>query len=247
MRTALLADIHSNLEALQACLAHARREGAERFVFLGDLLGYGADPLACLDIIAELAEQGAPVVRGNHDAACLGGDLHEMSLTPREAIYWTRKQLGPCERDFLAGLPLAIAEVDRLYVHASADQPEAWTYITGAQEAAQSLAATSARIVFVGHVHHPLLYFTTPGGALRSFQSVPGVPVPLSDYRRWLVIAGAVGQPRDGNPAACYAMLDAASGAMTHFRVPYDAHAAAKKILNAGLPERLAWRLTVGQ
>lgn len=247
MRTALLADIHSNLEALQACLAHARREGAQRFVFLGDLLGYGADPLACLDIIADLAERGAPVVCGNHDAACLGGALHEMSDTPRDAIYWTRKQLAPRHRDFLAGLPLAIAEADRLYVHASADQPEAWTYITGTREAAQSLAATSARIVFVGHVHHPLLYFTTPGGTMRFFQSVPGVPVPLSEYRRWLIIAGAVGQPRDGNPAACYAMLDAGRGTLTHFRVPYDVQAAANKILAAGLPERLAWRLIVGQ
>ena len=247
MRIALLADIHSNLEALQACLAHARREGVERYVFLGDLLGYGADPLACLDIIAELAEQGAPVVCGNHDAACLGGTLHEMSDTPRDAIYWTRKQLGQRHRDFLAELPLALAEADRLYVHASADQPEAWTYITGQRDAARALAATPARIVLVGHVHHPLLYFTTPGGAIRRFQPMPGVPIPLSDYRRWLIIVGSVGQPRDGNPAACYAIHDSVSGAFTHFRVPYDAHAAARKIRAAGLPERLAWRLIVGQ
>lgn len=247
MRIALLADIHSNLEALQACLAHARREGAERYAFLGDLLGYGADPLACLDLVAQMAARGAPVVRGNHDAACLGGSLHEMSLTPREAIYWTRKQLGPREREFLAGLPLSVAEADRLYVHASADRPEAWTYITGAKEAAASFAATSARVSFVGHVHHPLVYFTTPEGAPRAFAPVPGVPIPLSDYRRWLVIVGSVGQPRDGNPAACYAIHDAASGAYTQFRVPYDAHAAAMKVRAAGLPERLAWRLTVGQ
>jgi len=247
MRTALFADIHSNLEALQACLAHARREGVDRFAFLGDLLGYGADPLACLDIVAELAAQGAPVVCGNHDVACLGGPLHEMSLTPRDAIYWTRKQLGPRERDFLAGLPLSITEADRLYVHASADQPEAWTYVTGASEAAASFAATSARVVFVGHVHHPMVYFTTPEGMPRTFPPVPGVSIPLSDYRRWLIIVGAVGQPRDGNPAACYALHDDASGAFTHFRVPYDAHATAKKILDAGLPERLAWRLIAGQ
>lgn len=247
MRTALLADIHSNLEALQACLAHARREGAGRFVFLGDLVGYGADPVACLEIIAGLAEQGAPVVQGNHDAACLGGILPDMSYTARDAIYWTRDQLGARERAFLAGLPLAVAEEDRLYVHASAEQPEAWPYITGTQDAARALAATAARIVLVGHVHEPLLYFTTPGGIPRAFRPVPGVPLPLSEFRRWLVIVGSAGQPRDGNPAACYALHDPAAGTLTHFRVPYDAQAAAKKIIDAGLPERLAWRLIRGE
>ncbi len=247
MRTALFADIHSNLEALQACLAHARHEGVDRFAFLGDLLGYGADPLACLDIVAELAAQGAPVVCGNHDVACLGGSLHEMSLTPRDAIYWTRKLLGAREREFLAGLPLSITEADRLYVHASADQPEAWTYVTGTEEAAASFAATSARTIFIGHVHLPLVYFAETGEMPRAFPPMPGVPIPLGDDCRWLIIVGAVGQPRDGNPAACYAIHDAASGTLTHFRVPYDAHAAARKILAAGLPERLAWRLISGE
>jgi diadenosine tetraphosphatase ApaH/serine/threonine PP2A family protein phosphatase len=246
MRTALLADIHSNLEALQACLAHARREGVDRFAFLGDLLGYGADPLACLDIVAGLVEQGAPAVLGNHDEACLGGHLDAMHYVARDAIYWTRERLGPRERAFLSGLPLVVSEEDRLYVHASADEPGSWIYITGPQEAAHALAATDARIVLGGHVHHPLLYFTTPGGTLRSFVPVPGVPLPLSDFRRWLVIAGSVGQPRDGNPAASYAIHDAAAGTLTHFRVPYDVQAAANKILEAGLPERLAWRLTTG-
>ncbi|MBI4989973.1 MAG: metallophosphoesterase family protein [Rhodocyclales bacterium] len=246
MRTALFADIHSNLEALQACLAHARREGVDRFAFLGDLLGYGADPVACLDIVAGLVGEGCPAVCGNHDLACLGGHLESMSYAARDAIYWTREQIGPRERDFLAGLPLTVAEDDRLFVHASPERPQEWTYIVGEEEAEQAFAATGARIVFVGHVHEPLLYFTTPGGALRLFQPVPGVPLPLSDYRRWLVIAGAVGQPRDGNPAACYALHDAAAGTLTHHRVPYDAQAAADKILSAGLPEQLAWRLITG-
>lgn len=247
MRTALLADVHSNLEALQACLAHARREGADRFAFLGDLVGYGADPLACLDTIEGLVGEGALAVAGNHDTACLGGHLDTMSLPARDAIYWTRERLGPRQRDFLAGLPLTVAEDDRLFAHASADRPEAWTYITGVREAEQALDATAARIVFVGHVHHPQLYFTTPGGALRAFTPVPGVAMPLSDFRRWLVIVGSAGQPRDGNPAACYALHDSAAGTLTHYRVPYDARAAANRILEAGLPERLAWRLIRGE
>lgn len=247
MRTALLADIHSNLEALQACLAHARREGVDRFAFLGDLVGYGADPLACLDIVAGLVDQGAPAVRGNHDSACLGGILPSMSYAARDAIYWTRDRIGPRERAFLAGLPLVVAEDDRQYVHASAEQPEAWPYITGTRDASRALTATAARVLLVGHVHEPLLYFTTPGAALRTFHPVPGVPLPLSEYRRWLIIVGSAGQPRDGNPAACYGLHDADAGAFTHFRVPYDVQAAAKKILDAGLPERLAWRLIRGE
>ena len=247
MRTALLADIHSNREALEACLAHARREGVDRFAFLGDLLGYGADPVACLDIVTGLAAGGAPAVLGNHDEACLGGQLDAMHYVARDAIYWTRKQLGPREREFVAGLPLSIGETDRLYVHASSERPQDWLYITGTQDAARALEAATARLVFSGHVHEPLLYFTTPGGAPRAFRPVPGVPLPLSDFRRWLVIAGSVGQPRDGNPAACYALHDAAAGTLTHFRVPYDVHAAAGKILDAGLPERLAWRLIAGE
>jgi len=247
MRTALFADVHSNLEALEACLAHARRQGIDRCVFLGDLLGYGADPLACLEIAARLVGEGALAVRGNHDEACLGGVLPDMHFIARDAIYWTRERLGPAERDFIAGLPLTAAEADRLYVHASPERPQDWIYVVDTQEAARAFAATPARLVFVGHVHHPLLYFSTPTGAPRLFEPKPEVALPLSDFRRWLVIAGAVGQPRDGNPAACYALHDEDAGTLTHYRVPYDADKAAAKILAAGLPEKLAWRLLTGE
>lgn len=246
MRTALLADIHSNLEALQACLAHARREGAERFVFLGDLVGYGADPLACLEIVAGLVDEGALAVRGNHDESCLGGHLDTMHFAARDAIYWTREQLGPRQREFLASLPLTAAEGERCYAHAGTDRPEQWIYLSDAQTATRNFSASEARIVFLGHVHEPHLYFTMPDEAPRAFRPLPGVPVPLSEFRRWIVIVGSAGQPRDGNPAACYALYDEAAGTLTHHRVPYDHDRAAAKILDAGLPERLAWRLKSG-
>lgn len=246
MRTALLADIHSNLEALQACLAHARREGVDRFAFLGDLVGYGADPLACLEIIAGEAAGGALALRGNHDDACLGGQLPDMSFPARDVIYWTRERLGADGQAFLAGLPFVAHEAERLYAHAGPDRPAQWHYVRDARIAARNLAATPARIVLIGHVHEPRLYFTLPAGLPRTFHPVPGVPVPLSEYRRWLIIVGSAGQPRDGNPAACYALHDEAAGTLTHHRVPYDHHRAAEKILAAGLPERLAWRLTTG-
>jgi diadenosine tetraphosphatase ApaH/serine/threonine PP2A family protein phosphatase len=246
MRLALLADIHSNLEALEACLAHARREGAQRFAFLGDLVGYGADPLACLEIIAGLVDEGALAVRGNHDEACLGGHLETMNFAARDAIYWTRARLGRREREFLAALPYAIAESGSCYAHAGVDRPEAWAYLSNATSAARNFAATEAHVVFLGHVHEPQLYFTMPAEAPRPFRPVPGVPVPLSEFRRWLAIVGSAGQPRDGNPAACYALYDEEAGTLTHHRVPYDFDRAAEKILAAGLPERLAWRLKYG-
>ncbi len=250
MRTALLADIHSNLEALQACLAHARNEGVDRFAFLGDLLGYGADPLACLDIAAGLVADGALAVLGNHDEACLGGSLCDMHLAARHAIEWTRERLGARERDFLAGLPLAVGEADRLYVHASPEDPLDWLYILGEEDAEAAFAATGARIVLCGHVHHPRIYFAAPGGAIGAIDAggaATSAPLPLSDFRRWLVITGSVGQPRDGIAAACYAIHDDAAGTLTHYRIPYDVERAAAKILDAGLPERLAWRLFEGE
>jgi diadenosine tetraphosphatase ApaH/serine/threonine PP2A family protein phosphatase len=247
MRTALLADIHSNLEALQACLAHARHEGVDRHVFLGDLLGYGADPLACLDIVGELTDEGALAVRGNHDAACLGGHLETMHFAARDAIYWTRERLGQKERDFLTALPLTVSEGECLYAHAGADHPEQWIYLTDALCAAENFAATPARLIFLGHVHEPHVYFSMPAGMPQPFRPVPGVPVPLSEFRRWQIVVGSAGQPRDGNPAACYAIYDDEAGTLTQHRVPYDIESAVEKILAAGLPERLALRLRRGE
>jgi diadenosine tetraphosphatase ApaH/serine/threonine PP2A family protein phosphatase len=246
MRLALIADVHSNLEALRACLADARRRGAEQFAFLGDLVGYGADPVACVELVAELARGGAPVVMGNHDQFVLGGLCEDLSFPARDAIYWTREQLDPEHRAFLSALPLALRDGTALYAHAAAHEPGSWIYVTSPGQAARSLAATDARLVFLGHVHEPMLYHAVGPRAPRGFRPVPGVPIPLSPLRRWLAIVGSAGQPRDGNPAACYALLDRDRNTYTSVRVPYDHHAAGRKILAAGLPERLARRLETG-
>lgn len=247
MKLAILSDIHANLEALTACLAHARRQGAESHAFLGDLVGYGADPHACLDIVREHAARGAIVVQGNHDAAALGGLWADMNFVSREAAVWTRGQLADDERDFLAGLPLAVARDDCLFVHASAAQPEKWTYISGAAEAARSLVASRAGIVFSGHVHHPTLYFSARDKPT-AFLAPTGSQIPLTTTsgRRWLAIAGSVGQPRDGNPAASYLLFESAPARLTFHRVPYDWMRTAAKIRAAGLPDELAARLEYG-
>jgi diadenosine tetraphosphatase ApaH/serine/threonine PP2A family protein phosphatase len=247
LKLALLADLHANLEALTACLEHARAEGAERYAFLGDLVGYGADPEAVLDLVAAHAAAGAIVIRGNHDAAALGEGAERMNATAEEAIRWTQRRLTPPRRAFLGGLPATIRDENRLFVHASAHEPESWIYVTDASRAQQSLDASGgATFVFSGHVHEPSLFTATPGGRPVAFTPLPGVPIPVPAHRRWLVIPGSVGQPRDGNTAACWAMADFARATITYHRVPYDWTAAARKIRDAGLPERLARRLERG-
>ncbi len=246
MKIAVLSDIHGNLEALQACLAHAEREGADQHAFLGDLVGYGADPIACLALLADHAAKGALLVRGNHDEAALGGLCENMNFTARDATYWTRAQLGGAERDFLASLPYTARHGELLFVHASADAPDKWDYIASKAQAGRCMDAAQAAVTFAGHVHHSALFFKAGGGVCR-FQPVPGVPIPLAGRRRWLAIVGAVGQPRDGNNAAAYALYDEGERMLTYFRVPYDHPAAARKIVAAGLPQRLALRLQRGE
>lgn len=246
MRIALLADIHANREAFEACLADAARRGAGRLVLLGDLVGYGADPAWCVARARALAEAGAILLRGNHDEAAAreGVRLGEAAAI---AAAWTRRTLAAADRAFLAALPLLHAEEDRLYVHASAHRPASWPYVREAADARRCLDACRARLVFCGHVHVPALHGVTATGRLLSFRPADGAPVPLARPRRWLAVLGAVGQPRDGNPAACYALLDAAAATLTKIRVPYDIAAAAARIRDAGLPPALAERLFEGR
>jgi len=246
VKLALFADIHSNLEALTACLEHAARLGAERHAFLGDLVGYGADPVAVLDLIAEHAARGAFVVLGNHDAAALGRSVTGLNSAALAAIAWTQERLGQRQRAFLAALPLSVRHDDVLFVHASAAAPESWSYITGARQAAQSMRAANAQLIFCGHVHEQRLYYTAGTGYPMPFRPVPGTPIPTARHRQWLAIVGSAGQPRDRNTAACYALADFSRSRITFFRVPYDHGTAAQKIRAAGLPERLARRLERG-
>jgi diadenosine tetraphosphatase ApaH/serine/threonine PP2A family protein phosphatase len=245
MKMAMFADIHSNLEALSTCLAHARELGADRFAFLGDLVGYGADPVAVLDLIEAHAENGAVVVLGNHDAAALGRETN-LNQHAQAAIAWTREQLGPSQRAFLQALPLAVREDDMLFVHASAAAPEQWVYITSPAQADASIHAGGASYVFCGHVHEQQLYFRGADGRPALFQPIPDIPIPATRQRQWLAIVGSAGQPRDQNNAACYALFDAERERLTFYRVPYDHRGAAMKVRAAGLPERIALRLERG-
>jgi diadenosine tetraphosphatase ApaH/serine/threonine PP2A family protein phosphatase len=246
MRIALLTDIHANREAFEACLRDAERRGAQRIVILGDIVGYGADPAWAVDKARELAAQGAIVLKGNHDeAAC--ADRGGMTPDAAAAAAWTRGALDDGRKAFLRALPLEVEEEDRLYVHADATDPARWHYVRDAEDARRSLEAVQARVVLCGHVHVPALYGLTAAAKLVAFKPVTDVAVPFTRPRRWLAVLGAVGQPRDGDPAACWAMLDEDANSLTIHRVPYDADAAAEKIRDAGLPEALAARLYRGR
>jgi diadenosine tetraphosphatase ApaH/serine/threonine PP2A family protein phosphatase len=247
MKLALLADLHANLEGLTACLAHAREQGADGFAFLGDLVGYGADPAAVLDLVMAEAARGAPVVRGNHDAALVDAGTETMNKAAEAAVDWTRAQLGAAQLAFLAGLPLTARLDDALLVHGSADRPADWTYVSDAVRAEQSLLAAGATYVFSGHVHEAMLYHLAPSARAIPFRPVPGVAIPVPARRRWLAIAGSAGQPRDGNTAAAYALFDRARQTLTFHRVPYEWGRAAAKVRAAGLPESLARRLERGE
>lgn len=247
MKLAILADVHSNLEALTACLDHARAAGAEAFAFVGDLVGYGPDPAAVLDVVAAYAHAGAVVVRGNHDAAVVTPGADTMHRVAEEAIVWTRARLEERHRAFLASLPLLVRRGDSVFVHSSAERPADWTYVTDPLHASASLRAAGTRYVFSGHVHEPMLYYTALANRPIAFKPVPGVAIPVPPRHQWLAIVGSAGQPRDGNTAACYAMLDLEAERLTFHRVPYDWSATAAKIRAVGLPERLAHRLERGE
>jgi diadenosine tetraphosphatase ApaH/serine/threonine PP2A family protein phosphatase len=243
---AIFADIHANRQAFSACLAQARDQGAERIVLIGDYVGYGADPDWTVTTVMDLVENGAKAVLGNHDSA-IGNPREQMNLEAQISIEWTRGRLGVAQRQFLAGLPLTITDDDRLYVHSEASNPASWIYVTSTVEAARSIAATSAQVSFCGHIHQPAIYSMSSTAKMTAFTPTTGAAVPLLRGRRWLAVLGSVGQPRDGNPAAAYAMLDTERRELTYCRVPYDVEQAAAAIRKIGLPPWLADRLFVGR
>jgi predicted phosphodiesterase len=246
MRIAILSDIHGNREAFEACLAHASRQRAERHVVLGDIVGYGADPGFCTDVTMRLVEAGAVAIKGNHDEALdlAAPDMHAEALA---AIAWTRTVLSDVQRRFLVGLPMSHREDDRLFVHASAREPGFWPYLREPRDAELSLGATDARLVVCGHTHLPAIFALQRSGICVPFRPATNEAVPLMPHRRWQVVVGSVGQPRDGSPLASYSILDLAQGSITQHRVAYDHQAAGQKILAAGLPPRLAARLAEGR
>ncbi len=243
-KIALFADIHSNLEAFEACIEHATHNGAVEFVFLGDLVGYNADPVAIIEKIAELIDQGkAKAVLGNHDQAVFMDHSKFMNADAWNAILWTREQLSSAHINFLKNLPLMQQTDEISYVHATAANPQSWSYIHDSLAAWRCSEASSTPYTFLGHVHEPAIYYQSSSGKFLHFNPLPGAPIPVPRHRRWVTIIGSLGQPRDGNPAANYALFEPDQEIITFNRIDYDNHKAAHKVERAGLPIKLAQRL----
>ena len=239
--------IHANIQALDACLAHARAQQAERFVFLGDMVGYGADPGAVVERIMRLTEEGAMAIQGNHDAMAIQPPAEVRTVGDSTAA-WTHRQLTPAQREWL---PLTLQQNNVLFVHASFNEPELWRYVYDQRAAKASLDAAASwpdvRYVFGGHVHLQTLYYRGTGDGLMAFAPQPGIAVPVPKHRQWLGTVGSVGQPRDGDTRAMYSLLDTERAQLTFHRVAYDHFAAASAIRRTGLPDFFADRLEVGR
>jgi len=240
VRYAVLSDIHGNLEALEAVLAHARAE-ADAVLCLGDVVGYGADPVACVELVAERA---VTTVAGNHEHAVAGLlDLDWFNPYARVAAEWTRERLDGDHVGYLAALPLRAEVADATLVHASPRHPEEWDYLISAEDGLEAFAAFSTRLCFVGHSHVPGIWSLGSSGP--EYRPGPG-DVTFEHGRRYLANVGSVGQPRDHDPRAAYGLWDVEGGRLAIRRVPYEIVRAQRKIVAGGLPRMLSDRLSRG-
>lgn len=240
MRFAILADIHGNLDALQVVLDDCKKQQVTHYACLGDVVGYNANPKECLDIIRSM---GMPCVKGNHDEYCSTEEhLEGFNPAAAEAVNWTRKQLTEDDRQWLRDLKYTRMVTNFTIVHATLDGPQRWGYVFDKLAAAASLTYQNTSVCFFGHTHVPVAFMKDSmvrGGTYSKFKTEPG--------KKYFVNVGAVGQPRDNNPKAAYVVYDTVDGTIELRRLDYDIAAAQKKILAAGLPERLAERLAYGR
>jgi predicted phosphodiesterase len=240
MRTAIFGDIHANLEALHAVMADAKLQGVTDYVCLGDVVGYNADPIACLNIIRDMK---CPTVKGNHDAdASENHSLENMNPIAAFALQWTREQLDDDQRLWLKQLRMVRQVADYTIVHSTLDQPVNWNYVTNRFDAMSNFAYQFTQLCFHGHTHVPKVYVKTD-----KVREVTPDSVKIEPNAKYFINAGSVGQPRDGDPRACYAIYDSENKMIVFRRIDYDMATTQKKILDAGLPEMLAERLAEGR
>ena len=240
MKYAVIADIHANWEAFHVVLNDAKEQKCTHYCCVGDVVGYGANPKECLEVVRDL---GMPCVKGNHDEYCSSeDDLEGFNPHAAEAVRWTRKQLAMEDREWLRDLKYVRLVASFSVVHATLDGPQRWGYVFDKLMAAASFTYQNTSVCFFGHTHVPVAFVrdaVVRGGTYSKFRVEAG--------RKYFVNVGSVGQPRDGNPKAAYVIYDLDEGSIEIRRLDYDILKAQKKIIAAGLPQRLADRLAVGK
>ena len=240
MKYAVIADIHANWEAFQVVLNDAKEQQCTHYCCVGDVVGYGANPKECLDVVRDM---GLPCVKGNHDEYCSSeDDLEGFNPHAAEAVRWTRRQLTPEDREWLRDLKYVRLVASFSVVHATLDGPQRWGYVFDKLMAAASFTYQNTSVCFFGHTHVPVAFVrdaVVRGGTYSKFRVEAG--------RKYFVNVGSVGQPRDGNPKAAYVIYDLDEGSIEIRRLDYDIPKAQKKIIAAGLPQRLADRLALGK
>lgn len=239
VKYAILGDIHGNLEALTTVLQDAKEQGVTAYACVGDIVGYNADPAACLATIRGLS---AVCVGGNHDHYC----SHTVALTDfhplaANVVDWTRNQLGADDLSFLRDLKLVRVVQGFTLVHSTLDMPDKWGYVFDELEAESNFNYQSTALCFNGHTHQPAVFEKSPGvrrGETTRIKVVLG--------KKYFVNVGSVGQPRDGDPRSSYVIYDIDAREIVFRRLEYDVQGAQRKIQDAHLPERLAQRLALG-
>jgi len=246
MKYLILSDIHSNKEALSAILSFVRRKPWDKCVFLGDLVGYGANPNQTVDMVRALKPLIA--IRGNHDKVCSGieeGELfNRMAL---EAALWTRRKLTKSNLQWLRRLPEGPTMVDDTFAICHGTPIDEDAYIFGEIEALNVFRHTEFPVTFFGHSHFPVIFALSPDAITTILTVAPSFRFKLRPGVRYLVNPGSVGQPRDGNPLASFAMFDSETRMVSIHRINYQVKETQQKILKAGLPRPLADRLAIGR
>lgn len=246
MRLAVFADIHGNLEALEAFLHHVSTQRVDRYVCLGDVVGYGANPGECIAKVRSLPKSN--FILGNHDAAAVWlSSPYTMSKMASKAILWTIDQLSDEQAGFLKNLKETLTMGDMVFSHANPYNPRAWRYVTTRKYAGRCFSGTREKLLFVGHTHEPMVI--TKRNPIKITFEPPerNGPIPVDSKKRQIFNCGSIGQPRDGIPLASYLIYDTGHEEMEFHRVPYNHSQAAEKIRTAGLPPYLADRLSRGR
>ena len=242
MKYAIIGDIHANYEALTAVVEKAASLGVSKFYCIGDIVGYNANPCECIELLRTLDVE--VVVRGNHDEyACTDTDFAGFNPQAAWAAEWTRLQITPAHKDWLRSLPFQQVLGSKLtLVHATLDMPTKWGYVFDKWHAGASMNYQRTPLCFFGHTHVPIIFHKFGQVFVEEASSVV-----LEPAHKYMINAGSVGQPRDGNPRAAFAVYLPDERRVELHRVAYDVETCQKKVRQAGLPERLAARLSAGR